>query len=284
MTVPRDISVSADGLNYAGLEWGNPTGYPILALHGWLDNALSFAVLGPLLSDYRVIALDLSGQGLSDHRSADATYHIWDDIPQLLSIISQLDLSELAIMGHSRGAAISVLLAAALGARCSHLVLLDGMLPHPTEEGSAALQFMQAQKDHEALASYEPRVFPSAADFVAARIKLGFSEESAQILAPRAIRSGENGYVLNHDPRLNHASAVKLTPGMCSAFYAAVTAPTLALIAEKGLRVRAGLEEALATVGEISRCTVRQVPGTHHTHMEEGATLISEQIGAFLAA
>ena len=90
-------------------------------------------------------------------------------------------------MGHSGGAAISVLLAAA-GARCSHLVLLDGMLPHPTEEESAASQFMQAQKDHEALASYEPRIFPSAADFVAARIKLGFSEESAQILAPRAIR------------------------------------------------------------------------------------------------
>ena len=71
---------------------------------------------------------------------------------------------------------------------------------------------------------------------------------------------------------------------MCSAFYAAVTAPTLALIAEKGLRVRAGLEEALATVGEISCCTVRQVPGSHHTHMEEGVTLIAEQIGEFLAA
>jgi hypothetical protein len=71
---------------------------------------------------------------------------------------------------------------------------------------------------------------------------------------------------------------------MCSAFYAAVTAPTLALIAEKGLRERVGLEEALVTVGEISRCTVRQVPGSHHTHMEEGVALIADQIGEFLAA
>ena len=284
MAAPREIAVSADGLGYAGLEWGNPEGYPILALHGWLDNALSFAALGPLLTDYRVIALDLSGQGLSDHRSPDATYHIWDDVPQLLSIVTQLDLPELAILGHSRGAAISVLLAATLGPRCSHLVLLDGMLPHPTEDESAASQFLQAQKDHEALAGYAPRVFQNDAEFVAARIRLGFSEESARMLAPRAIRRVPDGFVLNHDPRLNHASAIKLTSAMCSAFYGAVTAPTLALIAENGLRVRAGLDSALATVTEIAQCTVARVPGSHHTHMEEGAAEIADRIRSFLAA
>ena len=284
MAAPREIAVSADGLRYAGLEWGNPEGYPILALHGWLDNALSFAALGPLLTDYRVIALDLSGQGLSDHRSPDATYHIWDDVPQLLSIVTQLDLPELAILGHSRGAAISVLLAATLGPRCSHLVLLDGMLPHPTEAESAASQFLQAQKDHEAFAGYAPRVFQNDAEFVSARIRVGFSEESARMLAPRAIRRVPDGFVLNHDPRLNHASAIKLTSAMCSAFYGAVTVPTLALIAENGLRVRAGLDSALATVTEIAQCTVARVPGSHHTHMEEGAAEIADRIRSFLTA
>ncbi len=280
----RAIAVSADGLNYAGLEWGNPEGHPIIALHGWLDNALSFASLAPLLCDFRVIALDLSGHGLSDHRSPDATYNIWDDVPQLLSIFERLDLPRLALLGHSRGAAISVLLAAALGSRCSHLVLLDGMLPYPTEDVSAASQFLQAQKDHEALSSYEPRIFRDYAEFVAARVRLGFSEESAQILAPRAIRRVSDGFVLNHDPRLNHNSAIKLTPTMCSAFYDAVTAPTLALIAENGLRVRAGLGAALATVAEIAQCKVIPVPGSHHTHMEEGATAIADHMRSFMDA
>ncbi|MED5315238.1 MAG: alpha/beta fold hydrolase, partial [Pseudomonadota bacterium] len=95
MSEGRAFSVTADGLTYAGLEWGDPDGYPILALHGWLDNALSFSVIAPFLSEYRLIALDLSGQGLSDHRSPDATYHIWDDVPQLLSVVATLELDQL---------------------------------------------------------------------------------------------------------------------------------------------------------------------------------------------
>ena len=282
MSEGRAFSVMADGLTYAGLEWGDPDGYPILALHGWLDNALSFSVLAPFLSEYRLIAMDLSGQGLSDHRSSDATYHIWDDVPQLLSIVATVGLEQLAVLGHSRGAAIAVLLATALEDRCSQLVLLDGILPHPTPDESAVEQFLQSQRDHRGLSKHQPRLFDDLEGFVNARVRLGFSEVSARLLAPRALRETEDGWALVHDPRLNHASAVKLSPGMCSAFYSAVKKPTLALVAEEGLRLRGGLEASLAAVSEIANCRVVTVPGSHHTHMEEGAQQIAEQIATFI--
>ena len=284
MTTGRTFSVTADGLSYAGLEWGDPNGYPIVALHGWLDNALSFSVMAPFLSQYRLIALDLSGQGLSDHRSPDATYHIWDDVPQLLSVIASLGLDELVVMGHSRGAAIAVLLATALEEQCSRLVLLDGMLPRPAPEESAVQQFLQSQRDHIGLTAHRPRTFGDLEEFVSARVKLGFSQGSARILAPRALRETAEGWALTHDPRLNHASAVKLSPGMCSAFYAAMTQPTLALVAEQGLRTRGGLEASLAAVSEMPNCRVETVPGSHHTHMEEGAQPIAERLVDFIGA
>ena len=284
MTPGRAFSVTADGLSYAGLEWGDPNGYPIVALHGWLDNALSFSVMAPFLTKYRLIALDLSGQGLSDHRSLDATYHIWDDVPQLLSVIASLGLDELVVMGHSRGAAIAVLLATALEEQCSRLVLLDGMLPRPAPEESAAEQFLQSQRDHIGLTAHRPRTFGDLEEFVGARVKLGFSQGSARILAPRALRETAEGWALTHDPRLNHASAVKLSPGMCSAFYAAMTQPTLALVAEQGLRMRGGLEASLAAVSEMSNCRVETVLGSHHTHMEEGAQHIAERLADFIGA
>ena len=278
----REFSVTAHGLNYAGLEWGKPDGYPIFALHGWLDNALSFSVMAPFLSEFRLIALDLSGHGLSDHRSADATYHIWDDVPQLLYLIETLGLGQLAVLGHSRGAAIAVLLAVAMGGRCTHLVLLDGALPRSTPETSAATQFLQSQRDHRRLGSYQARYFDNVDEYVAARVRLGFSESSAKLLAPRALRKTSEGWVLAHDPRLNHASAVKLSAGMCSAFYSAISIPTLSLVAEGGLSMRVGLEESLAGVLQISDCRVETVPGSHHTHMEESAEQIANDITAFI--
>lgn len=282
MTTPRPLNVRVDGLNYAGLEWGDPEGYPILCLHGWLDNALSFSVMAPYLNRYRLIALDLSGQGLSDHRSPDGTYHIWDDIPQLLAVIESMDLPSLAVLGHSRGAAIAVLLATALQARCSHLILLDGMLPSPVSSESAAQQFLQAQKDRQSLDARPPRLFPDIEAFVSARQRLGFSEQSARILARRALREVQGGWVLTHDPRLNHASAVKLSREMCAAFYEALTINTLALMADEGLRKRGGLSASLEAVKDIADCTVEAVPGSHHTHMEEGASYVADRVAAFV--
>jgi pimeloyl-ACP methyl ester carboxylesterase len=71
---------------------------------------------------------------------------------------------------------------------------------------------------------------------------------------------------------------------MCTAFYAAMTQPTLALVAEQGLRVRGGLEASLAAISEISNCRVETVAGSHHAHMEEGAQPIAERLADFIGA
>ena len=104
---PTDVVFETDGLIYRGLAWGDVSEPLVFAIHGWLDNALSFARLAPLMDGCHFVAIDLSGHGLSSHRSADASYHIWDEIPQLLKVIDQLDSNPIAVIGHSRGAAVA---------------------------------------------------------------------------------------------------------------------------------------------------------------------------------
>ena len=284
-SAPRSVAFEVDGLTYSGLEWGRPDAPLVIALHGWLDNALSFSILAPQLKGLRVLALDLSGQGWSTHRSQDATYHIWDDIPQLMGILEQLGATSVGVIGHSRGAAIAVLLAAALGERCAHLVLLDGLLPHPIDEASIPEQFMRAQRDKREENKYRSRTFSHIDEFVAARRKLGFSDESARLLAPRALRAGADDTLLEltHDPRLNHASAIKLTSAMCDALYASVNAKVLVLVAEEGLFLRLGSEVADKAVSTMPYAELKRVPGGHHTHMEAGSRAVAESINQFFA-
>ena len=149
------------------------------------------------------------------------------------------------------------------------------------QETAAPQQFVQAQRDREAARTRRRRHFTDVAGFINARVKLGFSESSARLLAPRALRPYDNGFELTHDPRLNQASAVKLTAGMIAAFYASLSVKTLVLVAEEGLRVRTGLEASLQSISHLSDCSVQRVPGKHHTHMEEGAEIIATKVVSF---
>ena len=82
-----------------------------------------------------------SGHGLSSHRSPDSSYHIWDDVPQLIGIVDQLDLETVHVVGHSRGAGIAGVLAVALGERCATVTMLDGMISRSFENDDGAELF-----------------------------------------------------------------------------------------------------------------------------------------------
>jgi pimeloyl-ACP methyl ester carboxylesterase len=64
---------------FVGKGWGDSSAtINILAVHGIMDNAASFDRLAPLLvssnENIRIVALDFSGHGKSDHRPDFSSY------------------------------------------------------------------------------------------------------------------------------------------------------------------------------------------------------------------
>ncbi len=59
--------------------WGRPgSGLPVLALHGWQDNAGTFDKLMELLpEDLYVVCLDFAGHGHSSQYPPGLIYHYW---------------------------------------------------------------------------------------------------------------------------------------------------------------------------------------------------------------
>ena len=266
----QEFRLEVDGLTYAGLLWGDPESPLVLALHGWLDNALSFAELAPRLHGYRVLSLDLSGHGYSSHRSPDATYNIWDDLPQLEAIVSELTSEPVTLIGHSRGATIATLLAAVLGERCSRLVMIDGLMPGFMDQRNAGSQLKSFVFERNKYRARPPRFFASVEEFAQRRLQYGFTTESAHALAPRALEHGPQGYRLLSDTRLYGASATWLDPIKRAQIYASVTAPVLGIFAERGLFANSEtaqkmLEDAGAALPDFRSLVMA---GSHHLHME----------------
>lgn len=280
-----EIAFEVDGLTYRGLVWGEASDPLVFAIHGWLDNALSFVRLAPLLKGYRVLSIDLSGHGLSSHRSPDANYHIWDDIPQLLSIVEQLGVESLHVVGHSRGAAVAGAFAVALEGKCASLSMLDGMISRSFENDSGAELFIGSIAERKKYMSRPPRIFPSVEDFIVSRSRYGFTRENAELLVPRALRRVDHGWLLLSDPKLFGSSTVKLSEEASNSFYRAIKCPVAAITGNEGFFTSDDAQAKIAGIGElVAQFSPVVVEGPHHFHMEGDVQAVADMLLHFFSA
>jgi haloalkane dehalogenase len=97
--------LSVNGRRMAYLDEGPKTARPVLLLHGnptWSFLYRDF--IEPLMAaGYRVIAPDCIGAGYSDKPRIDSAYSLAHHIADLVSLIDQLDLTGLAVVGQDWG-------------------------------------------------------------------------------------------------------------------------------------------------------------------------------------
>lgn len=279
-SAPAALHWEVNGLRLAGLSWGDAGAKPLLALHGWLDNAASFSLLAPLLPQHHVVAVDLSGHGRSAQRSPDATYQIWDDLPELLGVLDGLGWERFALMGHSRGAVIASLLASVIPERVERLVLLDGVVPRALGEDQFAHQLRKFLDEKRHWQQRDNRVYASIDAAVASRTGTSPPPAAARLLVERNLRPCAGGYTWTTDLRLRGASAVKMTGGQIEAVLAALGMPTLLLLAEKGFGRHPGILEQARR--HITGLEAEVMAGGHHFHMEPEVAAVARRIGAFL--
>lgn len=111
----------------SGKWWGSRFRQPILALHGWQDNCGTFDRLIPLLPEnVSVLAIDLPGHGKSSHYPAGMSYYLfWDGITLIRRIVKHHKWSNITLLGHSLGGALSFMYAACFPDEVSKLISID---------------------------------------------------------------------------------------------------------------------------------------------------------------
>lgn len=276
-------SFAVRGRRLAARCWHDPALPPLLALHGWQDNAATFDRLAPLLPGFHIVALDFAGHGLSDWRPEGVRYHTVDHVDDVLAVVEQLGWSRFSLLGHSMGAGIGVLLAGALPERIERLVLVDGIGPWPGAPEEAPGLLREALAEWQAYAPREERVFESMEAAVAAR-RRGFTplgEEAARLLCTRGVKAVPGGFSWTLDRRVRHASPLRFTEEQAQAFLRAIEAPVLLLRAEPGFAPAEAMFAARWPL--VRRGVLKALPGTHHLHLEDTVPDVAAAIRAFCA-
>ena len=138
--------VDVDNLKLHYLDFGDPRVPPredprvkMLCLHGGAAQAHWFDfVVGPFVSDYRVISLDLRGHGDSDWGSPEK-YNYTDFAGDVGGFIRALGIGPVMLVGHSLGGMVSVVTAAEYPQEVESLVVIDSMM-RMSEERAAELR------------------------------------------------------------------------------------------------------------------------------------------------
>jgi pimeloyl-ACP methyl ester carboxylesterase len=278
----RETAYRVNGLNFAAKEWGTPGATPVMALHGWLDNAASFDVMLPHMDNLHVVALDCAGHGNSSFRSADSSYNIWQDIGEVMAIADQMGWQRFALLGHSRGAIISSLIAGTFPDRITHVALIDGHIPSLEDERGSAVQLAKSLHEHRRYTEASPSYFHSFERAVQARVN-GFAplqESAATVLAKRGVREDSRGFYWHNDQRLKAASELKLTREHLKDFHGAITAEVMLIQAEDSpFNSGSQDDESFSWVASFEFVTM---PGSHHLHMEDQAQQVAEKVQSFL--
>ena len=275
------IELVIKGISLHGLQFGDPQGEPVLALHGWLDNAASFTHLAPLLHGYNVVAIDLPGHGLSDHWADFNHYHLWAAVEDIELILDELGWQTCHLLGHSMGAGMSVLYAGTFPKRLKSLTLIEAIGPMAGDYEGAPERLANAiltMKSHnKALKSQ-----PSMDHFVKTRLAgpLKLSRESSELLMLRGVKTHENGFSWRNDKRLKYASMMRLPEPMILSFLQHIQAPVLGIFAHDGLFKPASIESRWQAI-TASKC-IHWLDGGHHLHLDGDVPAIAAIVCGFL--
>jgi pimeloyl-ACP methyl ester carboxylesterase len=298
-----------DGTLLAAQQWaleedehtvviGNDNQQNILCIHGWMDNCRSFHQLGPALasqSNTKVVALDLPGHGWSSHKSLDAPPMVQAEMAYYISeALHALEWDKCTLIGHSLGAGVSSLFAAAFPEQVERLILLDGagFLARKSEEAAKhAREHIVQRRVATRTSKQPPRTFRSLEVAIKSRrmaaTKLPgnqiLSYEAAEELVIRATRRDDHnqGVQFIHDARFQWPSIQYMTWHQVEGIFDAVDSQVCILLAENGWPFDPSKIERTKELLAPSHFQI--LPGSHYFHADPGtAEAVAEAVLQFL--
>lgn len=276
----KQISISLPNMTLAALAWGDSSKAPILALHGWLDNAASFTHLAPRLKDHYVVAVDMPGHGLSPHLPTGMRYHFLDAVDVVLQILDAMQWQDVILMGHSLGGAVASVVAASFSERVKKLVAIDSIGPLSEESLEAPGRLHRALQMFKNAERMKLKTYLSFEEMV--RLRERINTVPAELITPlveRAAKSTDAGYQWRYDPALSLPSLSYFTEQQVLSFLKAIHLPVLLLEADQG--VIADSDLLLTRKQAFPQLQVVEIEGCHHIHLTE-SELLSLHITTFL--
>ncbi len=291
--IDQSLDISINGFLLKAKTWGDKNNKNrILAIHGWLDNANSFDKIAPLIrDDYYLVAIDLAGHGLSNHREGNGNYYLWDHAVDILNCLDALNWKECTLIAHSLGSGVATLVAGSFPNRIQKLIFIDGLgAPFINDENETVSSFKTAFQQLKmakktrlyGFANGDAIAFKSKEEAIQDRMLNRISPISYQAAAhliDRGLKPVSGGYRWSHDPKIVLPEHYKMTENQVRQFIESITCPTLIILGNQGLFATGLYRSRLVA---FRHAEIHWIEGNHHLHLENSSTQVANLSNIFL--
>ncbi|KAL0111629.1 hypothetical protein PUN28_013072 [Cardiocondyla obscurior] len=283
----KEIEIPVPWGKVAGKLWGSQDKQPILAMHGWQDNAASFDNIAPLIAkNTPVLAIDLPGHGLSSWLPPGSMYNELVYFLLIKRIKKYFEWERLKVMVHSLSAMTTYWYAATFPKEMQYVIALDFFKFPVIKPNSYAADFGKAV---DAFFKFEENnIQPSyTRDEIMKKASVGFlqtlDEASYITLMTRGTTQQKDGkYVINRDPRVRVVPVhTMFSQEQLDTFAKFITCPYL--IIKGDINVYGEKKENFYKTLEVLKAAndkvyFESISATHHlhlTHAKDTAAIIN---------
>ncbi|XP_047344103.1 probable serine hydrolase [Vespa velutina] len=276
----------------AGKLWGNDkTKQPILALHGWQDNAATFDNLIPLIKKHEpILAIDLPGHGLSSWLPQGQIYLEINYILLISRLKKYFGWKKVKLLAHSLSSHICFCYASLYSDETDYVISFDHLKPFSTNiqnykrtlskniEQFLMIEEMKNKppvyKKEELIKKWTQNTFRS------------LNVNACEILMTRGVTEMSDGTVyINRDPRLRISPFYTCwSHEQLKEMATYIKCPYLIIQSDKEMYME-DLKYYYDIVDILKKssndCQYYFIPGTHHIHLTNAEALVTV-INSFL--
>ncbi|XP_050676505.1 serine hydrolase-like protein isoform X3 [Leptidea sinapis] len=289
----QDIIINAPWGKIMGLAWGDPKNPPVLLCPGRITPCSSYRPLvSKLPKCFYYVAIDIPGNGLSDHLPPGVKYTVFDLIPAIHNVVEHFKWDRFIYIGHSLGTVIGTYFCFAYPGRVSRFVQLD---PIPLYETRSPSQFQSWYKAYyrEYYDAARYKIFTNGKENAPkytieeakGKIKSGhkISDESVEHLLDRYVEpAGDGLYRFTYDQRQKMTTLIPFSPENVRLLTTSLDIPILAILSKESIEI--GSYSRVPFVLDESawkNYRYKTVEGGHEIFIDNPGCM-AEDIGRFL--
>ncbi|XP_041978914.1 probable serine hydrolase [Aricia agestis] len=284
----EEVEIPVPWGHVAGRWWGPRDKQPVIAIHGWQDNAGTWDNLIPLLPpSTAVLCIDLPGHGFSSHYPTGMLYYVfWDGVVLLRRIMKHFKWSKVSLLGHSLGGALSFMYAASFPDDVDRIMCIDIASPAvrpPSHLVKSTTAMIDKNIDYDHLSEEQLPCLPyeEMIDKVCEAYRGSISKENCKVLMRRGMMQhpahlNTPGYFFTRDPRLKVAGLAMMSIETALEYATKVKCKVLnirAVPGQKWERLDYYLD-VIEKLKETAEVKYVEVEGTHHVHLNSPENIL----------